>query len=58
MNMDRSGLDARCPPKSLYYSSPWGGEENDDKRLVGQEKGREKSLSNYCHGQKMLNLRK
>lgn len=57
--MDRTGLDARCHQShSITPLLSCAEEENDDKRLVGQKKGREESLKNYCHRQERLNLRK
>jgi len=34
----------------------WTGERKYDERLKGQDKDRERSLINYCHGQNRLNL--
>jgi len=36
----------------------WTGERKYDERLVAQDKGRETSLTNYCHGQNRLDLGK
>jgi len=40
---------------SLHLLS-WAGERKYDERLVGQDKDRERSLTNYCHGLNRLNL--
>jgi len=34
----------------------WTGERRYDERLVGRDKDRERSLTNYCHGQNRLNF--
>jgi len=34
----------------------WTGERKYDERLEGRDKDRERSLTNYCHGQNRLNL--
>jgi len=50
-------INARCPPKLLYHSpSSTGRERKYDERLVGQDKDRQRSLTDYCHGQNRLNL--
>jgi len=36
----------------------WTGEKKYDERLMGRDKDRERSLTNYRHGQKRLNLGK
>jgi len=36
----------------------WTGERKYDKRLMGQNKDRERSLSNYCHRQNRPDLGK
>jgi len=36
----------------------WTGERKYDERLVGRDKDRERSLTNYSHGQNRLNLRR
>jgi len=57
---DLACLDARCPSKPLYRSpsSIEQGRKKYDERLVGQDKDRERSLTNYCHGQNRLDLGK
>ena len=34
----------------------WTGERKYDERLMGRDKDRERSLTNYCHRQNRLNL--
>jgi len=34
----------------------WTGERKGDERLEGRDKDRERSLTNYCHGQNRLTL--
>ena len=34
----------------------WTGERKNDERLESRDKDRERSLTNYCHGQNRLNL--
>jgi len=34
----------------------WTGERKYDEGLVDRDKDRERSLTNYCHGQNRLNL--
>jgi len=48
----------RCPPKLLYHfsSSSGQGKKKYNKKLVGQEKDGERLFTNYCHGQKRLDL--
>jgi len=42
---------------TLSYALPrWTGERKRKERLLGQDKDRERSLTNYCHGQNRLNL--
>jgi len=36
----------------------WIVEKKYEERLVGRDKGRERSLSSYCHGQNRLDLGK
>jgi len=50
-------------PTKAALSSPlptpsWTGEKKYDDRLVHPDKVRERSLTNYCHGQNRLNLGK
>lgn len=47
-------LEAGCPPKLLYHSTGKGGKCN--KKLVGSIKTRERSMTNYHHGQNGLDL--
>jgi len=45
-------------PTNAALSLPllnWTGEKKYDERLTGQDKGRERSLTNYRHGQNKLN---
>lgn len=57
-------LNARCPPKPLCHSpqgASWGegAEERKYKeRLVDRDRGKEKSLNNYCHRQNRFGLGK
>jgi len=55
---DLAWINARCPPKLLYHSpsSTGQGRGKYDERLMGRDKDRERSLTNYCHGQNRLNL--
>jgi len=46
---------AHQSPLSLSVLS-WTGKKKYDERLMGQDKDRERSLTNYCHGQNRLNL--
>jgi len=51
-------INARCPPKPLL-SLPllsWTGERKYNERLEGQDKDRERSLTNYCQERNRLNL--
>jgi len=41
------------PPPQLHT-----GERKSDERLEGQDKDRERSLTNYCHRQNRLDLEK
>jgi len=53
------GLDKCQVPTKTALSLPhlsWTGERKYDKRLEGQDKDRERSLTTYCHGQNRLNL--
>ena len=53
------GLDKCQVPTKTALSLPllsWTGERKGDERLKGRDKGRERSLTNYCHGQNRLNL--
>ena len=46
-------------PTKTVLSLPlpsWTGERKCDERLEGRDKDRERSLTNYCHGQNRLNL--
>jgi len=54
-------LDECQEPTKAFLLVPllsWTGEKKYDERLVGRDEGRERSLTNYCHGQKRLNLGK
>jgi len=53
-------LVARCPQKLLCQSPllNWTGEKKYDKRLVSQDKDRDRSLANYHHRQNRLSLGK
>jgi len=57
--MFRFGLD-KCQVSTKTTSSVpllnWTGERKYDERLKGRDKDRERSLTNYCHGQNRLNL--
>jgi len=48
---DLAWINARYPPKLLYHSpfSAGQGKGNMVKRLVGRDKDRERSLTNYRH---------
>ena len=53
------GLDKCQMPTKTALSLPllsWTGERTYDERLEGRDKDRERSLTNYCHGQNRLNL--
>jgi len=53
------GLDKCNVPAKTAPSLPllnWTEERKYDERLEGQDKDRERSLTNYCHGQTRLNL--
>jgi len=53
------GLDKCQVPTKTALSLPllnWTGERKYDERLEGRDKGRERSLTNYCHGQNRLKL--
>jgi len=55
----RFGLDKRQVPTKTTLLLPllnWTGEKKYDERLVGRDKDRERSLTDYCHGEKRLNL--
>jgi len=52
-------LDKCQAPTKSALSLPllnWSGERKYDERLEGQDKDRERSLTNYHHGQNRLNL--
>lgn len=53
-------MDAKCLPKPLHRSLPQLDmeEKKYHKRLLGQDKGRGGSLTNYHHGQNRLTLGK
>jgi len=50
------GLDKCQVPALSLPLLKWTGERKYDERLVGQEKDRERSVTNYCHGRNRLNL--
>jgi len=53
------GLDKCQVSTKTALSLPllsWMGERKYDERLEGQDKDRDTSLTNHCHGQKRLNL--
>jgi len=53
------GLDKCQVPTKTTLSLPllsWTGERKYDEKLEGWDKDRERSLSNYRHGQNRLNL--
>jgi len=53
------GLDKCQVPTKTALSLPplnWTGKRKYDEKLMGQDKDRERSLTNYCHGQNRLNL--
>lgn len=49
---------ARCPPSPLSLPTQQGKWRKYGERLMGQDKDRERSLSNYHHGHNRLNLGK
>lgn len=54
-------LDARHPPEILYSDTllhNGTGERKQNKRFMNWDKGRERSLTNYCHGHYRLDLQK
>jgi len=55
--MFRVGLDKCQVPTKTVLLLPllnWTGERKYDERLEGRDKDRERSLTNYCHGQNRL----
>jgi len=53
------GLDKCQVPTKIALSVfllSWTGERKYHERLQGRDKNRERSLTNYCHGQNRLNL--
>jgi len=52
-------LDKCQVPTKTALSLPllsWTGERKYDERLKGRDKDRERSLTDYCHGQNRVNL--
>jgi len=56
---DLAWINARCPPKPLYHSSPSAGQgRKHGERLISWDQDRERSLANYHHRQNRLDLGK
>ena len=52
-------LTGRQVPTKAALSLPllsWTGERKYNERLLGQDKDRERSFTDYCHGQNRLDL--
>jgi len=53
-SLDKCQVHTKIALSLLLLS--WAGKRKYDERLVDRDKDRERSLTNYCHGQNRLNL--